>query len=102
MQVNVQSVLPIVGITVDGVARAADATSTSQGFLISRLDLQIAPQATVKIHVDLAGRLDLRDGYHLMLRNQPSVHPLATSIMINGQAQDDPNLDVSGMHYIDP
>jgi hypothetical protein len=101
MQVNLQSVLPIVKIKVDGVDRVADATSTSQGFLVSRLDLQIPPQGTVSIHVDLAGRLDLDDGYHLMLRNQAAVHPLTTTIVIDGQAQDDASLDLSGMHHID-
>ena len=93
MQLNLQSVLPIVKITVDGTERAADATTTGQGFLVSRVDLQIAPQETVKIHVDLAGPLDLSDGYHLMLRNQAAVHPLTTSVVINGQAVDDPQLE---------
>ena len=102
MQVNLQSVLPIVGIKVDGVDRIADATSTRQGFLVSRLDLQVAPQGTVTIHVDLAGRLDLSDGYHLMLRNQAAVHPLTTTIVIDGQAEDDASLDLSGTHHIDP
>jgi len=102
MQVDVQSMLPIVGITVDGVARPADATSTSNGLLDSRLDLQVAPQATVKIHVDLAGPLNLHDGYHLWLRNQAAVKPLSSSVVINGQAEDDPTLNFSGVHKIDP
>jgi len=101
MQLNLQSVLPIARITVDGTERTADATSTSQGFLVSRLDLQIAPQETVKIHVDLVGRVDLRSGYHLMIRNQAAVHPFTTTVMVNGQAEDGSDLNLSGVHHID-
>jgi len=102
MQLNLQSVLPIKRITVDGTERKPDATSTSQGFNVSQLNLQIAPQGVVKIHVDLIGRLDLSNGYHLWLRNQAAVHPLTTTVMVNGQAEEDPTLDLSGVHHIDP
>ena len=49
----------------------------------------------------LIGRVDLRNGYHLMIRNQAAVHPFTTTVMVNGQAEDGSDLNLSGVHHID-
>ena len=89
MQLNVYSALSITGLIVNSTGRGPDATSTSHGFNVYRLDLQIAPQSTITIQVQLAGVLDLTDGYHLVIRNGPSVSPLETNLVVDRSIVED-------------
>ena len=89
MQLNLYSALSVTGITVNSTARGPDATSTSHGYQVSRLDLQIAPQSTMTIQVQLAGVLDLTDGYHVVIRNGASVSPLETNLVVDRSIVED-------------
>ena len=89
MQLNVYSALAVTGITVNSTGREPDATSTSHGFNVSMLDLQIAPQSTMEIHMQLAGELDLTDGYHLVIRNGAAVSPLDMNLVVDRSIVED-------------
>jgi hypothetical protein len=70
-------------MTVDGTARAADRVSEDHDFRVATLNLQITGQSTTQIKVELAGPLDLSDGYHLTLRTAATVKPFETTLIVD-------------------
>ena len=99
MELSVYSALPVAGMTVDTVARPADATASTQEFDISTLNLQIAPGSTMQIQVQLAGPLDLTDGYHLVIRNSAAVSPLDMTLVVDEAIAEDLGAD-AGLNRI--
>ena len=59
MELSVYSAMPVTAMTVDTVARPADAISSTEEFDVSTLNLQITAGSTTQIQVQLAGPLDL-------------------------------------------
>jgi Protein of unknown function (DUF4012) len=89
MQLHVYSAMPVTAVTVDGASRAVDLVSKDHGFEVSTLNLQIPGQSTTQIKVQLAGPLDLTDGYHLVLRNAPAVKPMETELVVDEDIVED-------------
>ncbi len=83
MQLHIYSALPVTGVTVDGESRPVDATSEDHGYHVSTLDLVVAGQSTMQITAQLAGTLDLTNGYHLVIRNTAAVSPLDTKLVVD-------------------
>ena len=72
MELHVYSAMPVTAVTVDARSQPAGRpVSTDHGYNVSTLNLHIRGTSTTQIKVQLAGPLDLTDGYHLMLRNGP-------------------------------
>ena len=99
--VTVYSALPVTGITVDGLTRAADGTSTAHGFNVSTLNVNTSAQSTTQIRVQLAGPLDLADGYRLIIRNGPSVSPMDMTLVVDETVAEDLGA-AAGIHRIGP
>ena len=83
MQMRVYSAMPVTAVTVDDVSRPVDLVSQDRGFTVSTLNLPISGQSTTQIKLQLAGPLDLTEGYHLVLRNAPTVKPLETKLIVD-------------------
>ena len=75
--------MPVTEVTVDGLSRPVDATSEDHGYKVSTLDLVVAGQSTMQITAQLAGTLDLTNGYHLVIRNAAAVNPLDTKLVVD-------------------
>jgi hypothetical protein len=50
---------------------------------VTTLNLQIPGQSTTEITVQLAGPLDLTDGYHLAIRTGAAVSPLDSALIVD-------------------
>jgi hypothetical protein len=83
MQFNLYTALPVARMTIDGSPRAPDAVSTDNGWNVTTLNLEIPGQSTAQINIDLAGPLDLSDGYHLTMRTAPTVKPFETKLIVD-------------------
>jgi Protein of unknown function (DUF4012) len=83
MQLNVYSAMPVISVTVDDVSRPVDLVAEDHGFKVSTLNLQVPGQSSMQITVQLAGPLDLTDGYHLVLRNAASVSPMDIKLVVD-------------------
>ena len=83
MQMRVYSAMPVTAVTVDDVSRPVDLVSQDRGFTVSTLNLPISGQSTTQIKLQLAGPLDLTEGYRLVLRNAPTVKPLETKLIVD-------------------
>ena len=100
MELSVYSALPVVAMTVDTVARPADATSSTEEFDVSTLNLQITAGSTTQIQVQLSDPLDLTDGYHLVIRNGAAVRPLDMTLVVDEAIAEDLGAD-AGLYDID-
>ncbi len=89
MELNVYSAMPVVGVTVDSQPRPVDRVSETRGFTVSTLALQIGASATTRIQVQLAGPLDLADGYHLVIRNGAAVNPFEMTLIVDESIAED-------------
>ena len=101
LAVTVYSALPVTGLTVDGQIRAADGTSAAHGFNLSTVNVNTSAQSTTQIRVQLAGPLDLADGYHLIIRNGPSVSPMNMTLVVDETVAEDLGA-AAGIHRIGP
>jgi hypothetical protein len=101
MELNVYSAMPATAITVGTETRVADQTSTSHGFNVSMLKLTIPAQSSMQINIQLAGPLDLTNGYHLILRNGASVTPFDTTLVVDESIAEDLGAG-AGLHEIQP
>ena len=99
MRLHVYSAMPVTEVTVDGLSRPVDATSEDHGYKVSTLDLVVAGQSTMQVTVHFAGPLDLADGYHLVLRNAPSVSPLDTKLVVDESIVEDLGAQ-AGVHVV--
>jgi hypothetical protein len=83
MELNVYSAMPVSSMTVNAVDRPADRVDEHLDFHVTTLSLQIPGQSTTEITVQLAGPLDLSDGYRLSVRTGASVNPFDTSLIVD-------------------
>jgi hypothetical protein len=102
MELSVYTVLPVTEITIDGAVPPAARSSSAHGFRVETVDVRLAAQSTMKIEVQLAGPMDLSDGYHAIIRNGASANPLPTTVVVDRVAVKDSNLVLPGLHLIDP
>ena len=58
-------------------------------------------QSTTQINMQLAGPLDLTDGYHLIIRNGASVSPMNMTLVVDETVAEDLGA-AAGIHRIDP
>jgi Protein of unknown function (DUF4012) len=82
-QLNLYSAMPVTSVTVDGVSRPVEKTSEDHGYKVSTLTVQISGQSTTQVSFQLAGPLDLTDGYHLAFRNGPTVSPMDMKLVVD-------------------
>jgi hypothetical protein len=101
LAVTVYSALPVTAITVDGQAQEPAGNSTAHGFDLSTMNVTTSAQSTTQIHMQLAGPLDLTDGYHLIIRNGPTVSPMNMTLVVDETVAEDLG-SAAGIHRIDP
>jgi Protein of unknown function (DUF4012) len=85
MKLSVYSALPVTGVKIDGQLISTPTGDTQRGYNLSTIPVSIAAQATVKITVQLAGPIDLADGYHVVTRAAALFDPFKTSIAVDGK-----------------
>jgi hypothetical protein len=102
MELSVYSGLPVVEITGDGQPLPTQIDGLVHDFTVTTRALQIPPQSSMQIHAQLAGPLDLTDGYHVVIRNGASVVPLRMTVFIDGDPVDESTLASAGLHRVDP
>ena len=89
MQLHIYSAMPVTSVTVNDVAHPVDLVSQDNGFTVSTLNLQVPGQSTMQIKVQLSGPLDLTDGYHVVIRNAPSVTPMDIKLVVDQSIVED-------------
>jgi hypothetical protein len=101
MELSVYSAMTVTGMTVDGQSRAADRTSIEHDFKVSTVRVATSAASTTQIHVQLAGPLDLTNGYHLIIRNGASVSPMGMNLVVDETVAEDLG-SAAGIHRIGP
>jgi Protein of unknown function (DUF4012) len=79
--VSVYTALPVVSASRDGEPLVIE-TGREQGWITSRALVTIPPGASTTVTLDLAGPLDIPDGYSLSTRPQPLVAPERHDIVV--------------------
>jgi type II secretory pathway pseudopilin PulG len=101
MELSVYSAMTVTGMTVDGQSRTADRTSIEHDFKVSTVRVATSAASTTQIHVQLAGPLDLTNGYHLIIRNGASVSPMGMNLVVDETVAEDLG-SAAGIHRIGP
>jgi len=81
LYLSLYSPLAVTGATVDGVAVGVE-PQQELGSPVYSLLVTIAPGATVTVEFQLAGSVDVSDGYHLDLSPQPMANPDQSSVAV--------------------
>ncbi len=89
MDLGLYSALPVTAMTVDAQPRTADRTSTDHGFNVSTVRVITSASSATQLKIQLAGPLDLTDGYHLVIRNDASVTPFDTTLVVDNLVAED-------------
>ncbi len=101
MELSLYSALPVTAMTVDGQSRTADRTAIDHGFNVSTVRVITSASSTTLLKVQLAGPLDLTQGYHLVIRNDASVAPFDTTLVVDHLVAEDLGA-TAGLRRIDP
>jgi hypothetical protein len=85
MKLSVYSALPVTRATVDAGPIETPPGDAQHGYNVSTIPVSIAAHTTVKITLQLAGPIDLADGYNVVLHAAALIDPFRATITVDGK-----------------